>query len=218
MLVHRLFTFTSNYVYVQLISDLVNQEHRRLTNIMRKGAFPSLMEIQDLGRKGSHLVAAKVEAQFTNEKLQTLPPELISLILDEVDDCFAKHLLVDGVPMDGFGTTDKKFTDALDNYNAAVLKKVVEWQNEYEDDHGELGIELAGRLAYAMKYNADGNAPCPLLSVSFVSVLDTIFERIPSFIKEVHIYSMFGITYYMAVYARGHTNKGPACAALPRWV
>lgn len=191
MFVFRLSKSISNYVYIQLISDIVNQEHRRLTNIMRKGAFPSLTDIQGMGRKGSRLIPADVEAQFTNDDLELLPAALISEILTEVEECFAEHLLVDGVPMDGFGVKEKRFTDALDNYNKAVLKKIVEWQNEYEDSHGELGIELAGRLAYSMRYDASGNAPLPLLTVSFVSVLDTLFERIPSFIQEVRIYYSF---------------------------
>lgn len=73
-------------MYIQLIRDLVNQGHRCLTNIMRKGAFHPLTDIQGMGHKGSRLIPADVEAQFMNDDLELLPAVLISKILMEVEE------------------------------------------------------------------------------------------------------------------------------------
>lgn len=153
---------------------------------MRTGDFYSLPEIQQLGKAGSKLKPRAVERLFNDkEDRELLPPELITQILTIIDKAFIDHLCIDGQPIDRFGSADKQFTEALDNYNFDILSKLDKWQKDYERDNGRLDIQLAGRVAYATRYGADDTPPRPLLSASFVIALDKIFARIPTVIREV---------------------------------
>lgn len=83
---------------------------------------------------------------------------------------------------------DKKFTDKLRAYNISVTNKVTKWQQDYERRNGPLGANLAGRIAWAIRPDAKGKVPRPFLTNTFITALDTMFEQISSFIREVHLF------------------------------
>ncbi len=148
-----------------------------------------------MGKPGSKLKAKAVEKMFNDEgdeddEKELLAPELITQVLAIIDKAFLEKLCIDGQPIDRFGGRDKAFTDALDDYNFEVLSKLDQWQKDYERDNGSLDVQLAGQVAYATRYAADGTPPRPLLSASFIMALDTIFSRMPMVIREVSTYSI----------------------------
>ncbi len=163
-------------------------------NIVRQGPFYTIDEIEGMGDENSPLNAEEVEAAFGDGDL--LPPEIISKIQTVIDKCFVNHLLKDDKPIAKFGSMAESYTKAIGKYRLAVLNALAEWQTEYEDNNGELGIELQGRVAYAMRYEHESKAPRPLLTLSYVLVLNMIFERIPNCIKEVSL----SLYFYRSIY------------------
>ncbi len=133
---------------LQLISTLNHDANTILTNIMRKGTFYSVQEIEAMGDPDSPLVPADVEAAFGNGDI--LSPEIISSIQEAIDKVFVENLMKDDKPIGKFGSRAESYTNAIDKYKVAVLNAILEWQGKYEDENGPLGAELRGRAAYAL--------------------------------------------------------------------
>ncbi len=163
----------------------MRQEHKRISNVLRLGPFYSVQEVQALSKHGNKVKLAEAEERFGTGT--RLPPDIVKDILTIMDECFDDHLMDGNEPVERFGSMDKKFTDKLRAYNIAVTNKVTKWQQDYERRNGPLGANLAGRIAWAIRPDANGNVPRPFLTNTFITALDMIFERISSFIREVHL-------------------------------
>lgn len=74
----------------------------------------------------------------------------------------------DDRPIAKFGSTADSYTKAINKYKVDVLNALAKWQTTYEANHGELGVDLQGRIAFALRYDNKGNAPCPLLTLSCI--------------------------------------------------
>ncbi len=155
-------------------------------NVVRTGEFPTVQEIEELGESGTKYTAADVEKLF--DKGDLLPPDLIGAIQKEIDDCFIEHMMKNEAPIDKFGSMHDTYRTAISNYKIAMLNAVADWQKKYEIKHGALNVNLQGRIVYAMCRGPDGEAPRPLLTISYITVLDTLLGRIPSTITEVSNY------------------------------
>ncbi len=152
-------------------------------NIVCKGDFPTVQEIESMGDPDSQLKPDKVEAMFSNGEL--LPPHLIGEIQQKIDECFINNLMKDEGPMDKFGSMSQAYTDTINTYKIEVLNTLSDWQTKYEKNNSELGVNLKGRAAYTLRYGPQGVAPHPLLTLSYITVLDSLLGRIPSCIMEV---------------------------------
>jgi hypothetical protein len=150
---------------------------------MRTGYFPSVQDVEGMADLNSKLTPTRAERLFRRGNV--LAPEIVSQILDRVDEAFVEYFLCGKDLIRGFGTMDGGFTDAMDKYKITVLNKIATWETEYQRVHGELEAELQGRLAYALQYDIYGKVPRPVLTSSFVLALNTLFEKIPSVIAEV---------------------------------
>lgn len=150
---------------------------------MKKGKFCTINEIKTLDDEDTDLNADKVEADFCRGEI--LPPHLISDILMVIDECFIKKLMKDDRLIAKFGSLVDSYTKAINEYKVEVLNSLAKWQTKYEANHGELGINLQGRVAYTLRYDEKGNAPQPLLTFSYILALDMIFKHIPNSIREV---------------------------------
>ncbi len=130
-----------------------------------------------------------------------LPPELIGEIQQTIDDCFVTTMMKDDIPIDKFGSSTENYTQAIDKYKVDVLNALGAWQSTYEQTHGKLNVNLQGRAAYALRYTPDGKAPRPLLTLSYITVLDTLLERIPSTITEVSVFNLHQRVYVLHIWA-----------------
>ncbi len=180
-------------------------------NVVKQGPFYSVEEIVNMDEEDSELDEDKVEKAFNAGK--RLPPHIISQIQRVIDDCFIDKLMKDDKPIDKFGSDADSYTDKIDEYKLAVLNTLMKWKTKYENDNGSLDIELNGRVAYALRYDDEGNAPRPLLTKSYIIALDMILERIPNCIREVSILSAYFHTYCLQYDTstlpciRSHTNR-----------
>ncbi len=152
-------------------------------NVVRMGAFPTVQEVQSAGTQGAAYTTAEVEKMFGEGDL--LPPNLIGEIQQTIDDCFVATMMKDDIPIDKFGSSADNYTQAIDKYKVDVINALGTWQSTYEEKHGKLDINLQGRVAYALRYTPDGKPPRPLLTLSYITVLDTLLSRIPSTITKV---------------------------------
>lgn len=152
-------------------------------NVVRMGAFPTVQEVQSVGMQGAAYMTAEVEKMFGEGDL--LPPNLIGEIQQMIDDCFVATMMKDDIPIDKLGSSADNYTSAIDKYKADVINTLGTWQSTYEEKHGKLDINLQGRAAYALCYTPNGKPPHPLLTSSYITVLDTLLSWILSTITEV---------------------------------
>ncbi len=150
---------------------------------MRYGPFPSVAEVEGMVDLHSKLTPTRAERFFREGDV--FAPDMISELLDGINEAFITCFLCDGELIGGFGSMNERFTNAMDKYKIMVLNVASTWQIGYESVHGSLDAELQGRLAYALKYDIYGKVPRPILTSGFVLALCALFERIPSVISEV---------------------------------
>ncbi len=173
------------------MADMVCLTHDPTYNIMCKGPFPSMEGIRNLPEDNKDERVKRIENLFLGR--HTLEQEEISEVLDSINKIFIDKLMRKGVPRAKFGSNHKEFTDAMREYKAAVINYMVDWQATHKSKHGQQGLNMVVRVAYALRAPGKNMAPRPLLTYSFIQVLDFLFGRISNAIEEVRFSFMFYI-------------------------